>query len=113
MTTALGEGLDLLELFSLPAAALDWQESAGCRGHEASAFFPPLVGRSRYAPVSATAAAICAGCPVRVECLLFGLDMEDEAQAGVWGGFNLGAKDGRAAAREWLDGQARRIDAVA
>ena len=58
-----------------------WQDDAACREVGWGAFFvehPTL-------PVSyAKARAICARCPVRVECLEFAL--ETNSEYGIWGG---------------------------
>jgi WhiB family redox-sensing transcriptional regulator len=63
-----------------------WYEEAACASYPAEAFFPPS-----DAPSAANAAkAICAGCPVREECLSFALET---AQAeGVWGGMDAGER---------------------
>lgn len=112
MTTASGEELDLLGLFALPPGALDWQQRAACAGHKpADDFYPRLVNRSRYEPVSATATALCASCPVRVECVRFGLT--SGCPVGVHGGFNMGAKPDRERARAWLAESDRRTYAEA
>jgi WhiB family redox-sensing transcriptional regulator len=63
-----------------------WYEEAACASYPAEVFFPPS-----DAPSAANAAkAICAGCPVREECLSFALET---AQAeGVWGGMDAGER---------------------
>ena len=61
---------------SEPAEA--WQRGARCRGMRPAEFFPSDgLGVER-------ARAICARCPVRVECLEFAL--ANRIDDGVWGG---------------------------
>lgn len=68
----------------LPVAALmrgsvpDWYEHALCAGTDPDAFFPEKGGSTREAK------AICRGCPVRTQCLLFSLDNAE--RFGIWGG---------------------------
>ncbi|GAA1796425.1 WhiB family transcriptional regulator [Actinomadura chokoriensis] len=57
-----------------------WHASAACRGADPDAFF---VRPSDRAGVAA-AKRICAGCPVREECLRYAV--ADEALEGIWGG---------------------------
>lgn len=59
---------------------MSWHELAACRDEDPALFFGEgIEGRAHdYAP----ALAICAGCPVRDECLEAGL----YEPAGVWGG---------------------------
>lgn len=56
----------------------DWFAEAECRGAPQHIFYP-----SRGEP-SDRAKAICARCPVSVECLAYALDHGE--QIGVWGG---------------------------
>lgn len=62
----------LLALASRPA----WHRQAACRGQGVDRWFP---GRGQ--PI-APATAVCAGCPVQVECLRAGM----AEGAGIWGG---------------------------
>ena len=57
---------------------IDWRAHAACRDHDPALFFP---GPDQSAE---PAKAICATCPVRVECLNAGL--ADPHEQGVWGG---------------------------
>jgi WhiB family transcriptional regulator, redox-sensing transcriptional regulator len=65
-----------------------WQWRAACRGEDSSLFFAPThpetkderEGRERRAKT------ICAGCPVRVECLEYALRIREPH--GIWGGLN-------------------------
>lgn len=65
-----------------------WQSAAACRGPSASAFFPPAAGERKEdkARREATAKAICAACPVRIECLEYALEIREPH--GIWGGLN-------------------------
>lgn len=65
-----------------------WQWRAACRGEDAHLFFPPAHferGDEKRAR-ERKAKAICAGCPVRMECLEFALRIKEPS--GVWGGLN-------------------------
>lgn len=58
----------------------DWRDRAACRGASPDLFFSVL-------PADVKAAkAICAGCPVRQECLEFALHSGEEY--GTWGGLS-------------------------
>jgi WhiB family redox-sensing transcriptional regulator len=63
----------------------EWQRRAACRGADTATFFPKE-RRSTQA-----AREICAGCPVRVECLTYA---RTHGVEGIWGGRRF---DGRAA----------------
>lgn len=60
---------------------MSWARHAACRG--LTHLFFPDVGDAR---TGSAAKAICAGCPVRVECLNWALDNHE--RIGIWGGFN-------------------------
>ncbi len=57
-----------------------WKEDAACRGTDPDVFFP-----SRGEDL-VVARAVCAGCPVRGECLDFALAHNEKF--GVWGGLS-------------------------
>lgn len=65
-----------------PASSLPdppaWREHGACRGVDPNIFFPER-GES-----CVEAKAICAGCPVRGECLDYALDLGEKF--GIWGG---------------------------
>jgi WhiB family redox-sensing transcriptional regulator len=64
-------------------AGTDWREVAACRYAEPDLFFPgPADGLP--ADEAERAKAVCAGCPVRRECLQFALATRQAY--GVWGG---------------------------
>lgn len=59
-----------------------WPEQAACATADPEIFLPSR----RSADAGEEAKAICAGCPVRVECLQYALATRQ--QWGVWGGLN-------------------------
>jgi WhiB family redox-sensing transcriptional regulator len=62
-----------------------WHSSAACRGQDVSLWFPERRGRFDETQAKARAAkAICAECPVRVECLQWALDTHEPF--GIYGG---------------------------
>lgn len=59
-----------------------WRDRAACRDLDTELFFP--IGTTGPALDQAEQAkAVCAGCPVRAECLAWALD---SGQDGIWGG---------------------------
>ena len=66
------------------AAGSDWHRFAACRGHDPELWFP----RQGDHVGAARAKAICAGCPVRTECLadILGARMPGGQTFGIWGG---------------------------
>ncbi len=76
--------LSLVELgVPLP---IDWQQRGICRDSDASVFFPPtsFEHKPEREAREAKAKSICAGCPVRVQCLEWALAVREPH--GVWGG---------------------------
>lgn len=71
---------------------MSWQERAACAGMPTDLFFTPegsTGGSAAQVRRVAAAKAVCAGCPVRAECLAFALEHESGGvlyRAGVWGG---------------------------
>jgi WhiB family redox-sensing transcriptional regulator len=63
---------------ALDAAQEGWRARAACRDADINIFFPTTDEEA------GPAKAICATCPVRVECLEFALATRQED--GVWGG---------------------------
>ena len=58
-----------------------WKEKAACRGMDPEIFFVERGGDVR------PARAVCAGCPVRAECLEYALDELGTAyDCGLWAG---------------------------
>ncbi|MBW0104385.1 WhiB family transcriptional regulator [Pseudonocardia sp. KRD291] len=63
----------------------DWQRQAACRGMDAAAFFhPPGERGPAWRRREEQAKQVCAGCPVRQECLQHSLQIEEPF--GTWGG---------------------------
>ena len=65
---------------------LSWMDDAACQAHDPDLFFPP---DEDDAPMNAYAQTllakkICAGCPVRAECLDYAVT--NHIMFGVWGG---------------------------
>lgn len=70
-----------------------WQDRGRCRDVGQELFYPPLERESarRRQSREAAAKAVCAPCPVRVECLTWALDSGE--QYGVWGGMTERERD--------------------
>ncbi|MFC0438311.1 WhiB family transcriptional regulator [Kutzneria buriramensis] len=67
------------------AAAWAWQRRAACRGVPETMFFHPDLERgSARRARDAKAKAVCAGCPVILECRRHAIAAEEPY--GVWGG---------------------------
>lgn len=70
------------------APGTEWQQLGACRAVDSSIFFPPL--HFEHKPDrearEAKAKAICATCPVRIECLDWALTTHEPH--GVWGGMS-------------------------
>ncbi|HET9442453.1 MAG TPA: WhiB family transcriptional regulator, partial [Acidimicrobiales bacterium] len=62
----------------VPLRNSNWQAEAACRDIDTNLFFPE--SEAAVAP----ALAVCAGCPVRDECLDFALRTRQDD--GIWGG---------------------------
>jgi WhiB family transcriptional regulator, redox-sensing transcriptional regulator len=63
----------------------DWQQLAACRHADPELFFPLSASGPSLDQIT-QAKAICAGCPVRRQCLAFALDTRQKH--GVWGGMS-------------------------
>jgi WhiB family transcriptional regulator, redox-sensing transcriptional regulator len=62
-----------------------WTARAACHGHS-ELFFPPFAERPQTRiKREAKAKAICAGCPVMLECRAYG---REHHEYGIWGGEN-------------------------
>jgi WhiB family transcriptional regulator, redox-sensing transcriptional regulator len=72
--------LTLADVADPDAAQLDWQERALCAQVDPELFFPEKGGSTREAKM------VCAGCPVRPECLRFALAFDE--RFGIWGGLS-------------------------
>lgn len=62
---------------------MEWKQEAACRGIGVAIFF-----NRRTAEERETALSLCAGCPVKIECLEYALDHEASPtlRIGIWGG---------------------------
>jgi WhiB family transcriptional regulator, redox-sensing transcriptional regulator len=65
-----------------------WQWRAACRGEDSALFFAPnhLETKEERAARDRRAKAICAVCPVRMECLEYSVRTREPH--GIWGGLN-------------------------
>ena len=63
----------------------DWRQLAACRHADPELFFPVSASGPSLDQIT-QAKAICAGCPVRRQCLAFALDTRQNH--GVWGGMS-------------------------
>jgi WhiB family transcriptional regulator, redox-sensing transcriptional regulator len=65
-----------------------WQWRASCRGEDANLFFPPNYPEEKEERLvrEGKAKAICAACPVRMECLEYAVRTREPH--GIWGGLN-------------------------
>lgn len=63
---------------------LSWRAAAACRGVDPDLFHPVRNASEPLRPVELAAKRVCAGCPVRSDCLDFALVTGQEV--GVWGG---------------------------
>jgi WhiB family redox-sensing transcriptional regulator len=65
-----------------------WQWRAACRGEDSALFFPPADVEAREDRLARErkAKAICATCPVRIECLEYAIRIRESH--GIWGGLN-------------------------
>lgn len=71
----------------LPGPSWGWQEAAACSDHDLRLFFPPDGERGPERDVrERQSKAVCAQCPVRVECLDYALSRPEKY--GIWGGLN-------------------------
>ena len=71
----------------LPRPNWGWQDAAACRGEDLMIFFGPDGERQPERDIrERKAKAICASCPVRIECLNYALRRDE--RFGVWGGMS-------------------------
>jgi WhiB family transcriptional regulator, redox-sensing transcriptional regulator len=65
-----------------------WQIRAGCRGPQASVFFPPPTFERKDEKLAREAQAkeICRTCPVKAPCLEYAIRIKEPH--GIWGGLN-------------------------
>jgi WhiB family redox-sensing transcriptional regulator len=73
----------LASSLALANADYSWRRDAHCRDTDPDLFFP--VGTTGHALTQiARAKQVCGECPVRVECLEFALETNQDS--GIWGG---------------------------
>jgi WhiB family redox-sensing transcriptional regulator len=71
----------------LPRPSWGWQENAACRGEDTVLFFGPDGERQpEREEREKRAKVVCAGCPVRGECLGYAVSRPEKY--GTWGGLN-------------------------
>jgi WhiB family redox-sensing transcriptional regulator len=80
----------------------DWQLHAACRGLPSDVFFHPdnERGPARAARDEA-AKAVCARCPVRLDCRAHALEVREPY--GVWGGMSEDERDRQHLSGRWID----------
>ncbi len=61
-----------------------WREDAACRAADAAEAFFPGGDRGQTLTMTNAAKAVCGGCAVRIDCLLYAIETKQEY--GVWGG---------------------------
>lgn len=71
---------DVFDLLVRP----DWMEHAACRGIDPNLFFPTRPEGAGTGGEVEAAKKVCAGCPVREECLEYALDNGEKF--GIFGG---------------------------
>ena len=75
-------------------AAENWREAAACRDLDSDLFFPVS---DEAAEQVEEAKAVCAGCQVREDCLVYALATGQ--WAGIWGGYT--AEERRRLRKRW------------
>jgi WhiB family redox-sensing transcriptional regulator len=95
--TQVDETAELVALVTAHASSVAWRKQAACQAVTADLFFP--IGRTGDAVGQIEAAKrVCQTCPVRVACLQYALETNQEA--GIWGGTS---EDDRVKVRKaWL-----------
>jgi WhiB family redox-sensing transcriptional regulator len=82
------------EMITIPGP--DWRLLAACQHTDPELFFP-VSGSGPSLDQVTQAKAICAGCPVRQQCLAFALNTRQDH--GVWGGMSEEERRPRAGKR--------------
>jgi WhiB family redox-sensing transcriptional regulator len=73
----------ILRLVAARTGPRRWQDEAACQYTDPDAFFPEKGEANKQAK------AVCAGCPVRAECLAYALEHSATVgRFGVWGGLS-------------------------
>jgi WhiB family redox-sensing transcriptional regulator len=77
-------GIDVLDAASFVAELRPrWHDRAACRGRNTRDYFPP---RGMMPNPSQESRALCASCPVRLECLADALAQHESRDHGIYGG---------------------------
>ena len=65
---------------------LKWQQRSACRGEAGADFYPPMHHERKHERIARErrAKAVCATCPVRVDCLQHAVASDE--RYGIWGG---------------------------
>ena len=68
--------------------SVTWQESGACRNGDGADFYPPMHPERKHERLARErrAKSVCAGCPVRAQCLEHAIDVDE--RYGIWGGLN-------------------------
>lgn len=66
---------------------VDFMDMAACRGEDPALFYP-----ERYESTT-EAKAMCASCPVRIDCLEYALSLPISDDHGIWGGLSERERD--------------------
>ena len=61
-----------------------WREDSACREESSRASFFPGGDRGKTLTMATEAKRVCRGCPVKIDCLLYAIETQQEY--GVWGG---------------------------
>ena len=80
--------MDILDVLGIDEKDFVWQDLAACDGMERNLFFDDYENDEIIAK---QVDELCAGCPVRDMCLLYGLEHKE---TGVWGGIYLNGRGG-------------------
>jgi WhiB family transcriptional regulator, redox-sensing transcriptional regulator len=65
---------------------VEWQHRGACRGEAGVDFYPPMHHERKHERLARErrAKAVCASCPVRIECLEHAVAADE--RYGIWGG---------------------------
>jgi WhiB family redox-sensing transcriptional regulator len=65
---------------------VEWQHRGACRGEAGVDFYPPMHHERKHERLTRErrAKAVCASCPVRIECLEHAVAADE--RYGIWGG---------------------------
>lgn len=75
----------MLERDEVPGEVRDWRARAACRDMDGELFFPTAEAGQERERAEAAAKRVCAGCPVRAQCLAWALEVLPFGVAGGLG----------------------------